>query len=701
MEGAARRWRGVVGVCVAVAAMVVPRLVLAECGTLEAGQSVGPNQQIWSCSGVFRLVVQSDGNLVLYQGGAAYWSSGTGGRSVQGLSVQSDANVVLYDAGHQAIWSTHTNTPSASRPRLVLGDDGNLLVRNGISIPWSSNTGRAPGAAFSKPGNNGTVSCSRFCTGPWGGGTGACTAAVRMDNAAAISCDEAPGLIGAGLACHCTPAFNKAGNNGTVSCSTYCNGANWGGGTGPCAAAYRGDNNQPLDCNTVQGFSPQGTTCFCHGQAAVAPPPAAVAATPSSGTVTSPKMKGVSVNCTWQGASPNIHLACPGMFSLDGLSGTITSAESYELTGTASNVAAAFPGMTDVVDFANANLVTGLSDAKVKVNGPGNGNVVTIAATLGLGSAFSEFDEAVQGITNQSLMTRKLPTTVYVRDGVVTMDALLSSGEPDITVPETGTTFRVKRIALQYLSKPKAITVAADTQIKLSSVDSWATLNLKYTKEGTNVMKPSGQLQNLVHPFGVVPLSITDATFSAKLVVKGTKRRIKAMDVTVHEGKLFDYLTIGGSFSMDTEAKSFALDLTYRTCGQVNRIAVSSEKPEQVPGQLTEALLTIAKSMTSCIDKATCPAGYTKTGLQCDATCPAGATNTPGICAFSTRCSDYGSALSGAPPSCMNPSGATCPAGSTATPGFCQMPIACPSPLTGARPSCINPNNARPLIFPQ
>jgi DNA-binding beta-propeller fold protein YncE len=66
-------------------------------------------------TGPFRLAVQEDGNLVVYQKGTcspsdALWASHTSGRG-QGpyeLVLQNDRNVVLYDARRAVIWSTDT-----------------------------------------------------------------------------------------------------------------------------------------------------------------------------------------------------------------------------------------------------------------------------------------------------------------------------------------------------------------------------------------------------------------------------------------------------------------------------------------------------------------------------------------------------------------------------------------------------------------
>lgn len=58
------------------------------------------------------LVMQGDGNLVLYQGGTALWNSGTGGQNCGAnqcfAAFQGDGSFVIYN-GSTAIWSSQTN----------------------------------------------------------------------------------------------------------------------------------------------------------------------------------------------------------------------------------------------------------------------------------------------------------------------------------------------------------------------------------------------------------------------------------------------------------------------------------------------------------------------------------------------------------------------------------------------------------------
>lgn len=86
-----------------------------------------PGDSITSPNGLFRLVMQSDGNLVTYDDrNRPVWASTTylPGRS---LTHQRDGNLVIYVRG-QARW--HTGTTPGSNHLVSLQDDGNLVVRD-------------------------------------------------------------------------------------------------------------------------------------------------------------------------------------------------------------------------------------------------------------------------------------------------------------------------------------------------------------------------------------------------------------------------------------------------------------------------------------------------------------------------------------------------------------------------------------------
>jgi hypothetical protein len=91
-----------------------------------------------SPAGRYRLALQTDGNLVLYDDevGVDLWSTGTEGTVVTQALMQADGNFVIYDATGTAIWSTGTQgNPGA---RLAIQDDGNLVVyrADGLAV-WT------------------------------------------------------------------------------------------------------------------------------------------------------------------------------------------------------------------------------------------------------------------------------------------------------------------------------------------------------------------------------------------------------------------------------------------------------------------------------------------------------------------------------------------------------------------------------------
>jgi hypothetical protein len=108
------------------------------CGAMVADQLLGPGDMLGSCDGRFTLVMQTDGNAALYHNGiGALWGSGSEGQGGKWLVMQSDGNLVIYgDAG--AVWSTSTHGhPGAV---LALQDDGNLVVYDGGVALWNSQT---------------------------------------------------------------------------------------------------------------------------------------------------------------------------------------------------------------------------------------------------------------------------------------------------------------------------------------------------------------------------------------------------------------------------------------------------------------------------------------------------------------------------------------------------------------------------------
>jgi hypothetical protein len=108
---------------------------------LLPGQQLNVNEKIVSASGRVELIMQADGNVVLYRtdNNTALWASATSGKPVTHAIMQNDGNFVAYDAGGHAYWDSGTwNNPGAW---LVAQNDGNLVVYSSLNAPlWASNT---------------------------------------------------------------------------------------------------------------------------------------------------------------------------------------------------------------------------------------------------------------------------------------------------------------------------------------------------------------------------------------------------------------------------------------------------------------------------------------------------------------------------------------------------------------------------------
>ena len=110
----------------------------AGTGGLQSGQSIAQPGSVKSLDGRFNLVLQNDGNLVLYfEGNGALWATSTSGAG-HTLTMQSDGNLVLYDAASKAVWSSKTYGHAGAT--LAVQNDGNLVVYGGSTPLWASNT---------------------------------------------------------------------------------------------------------------------------------------------------------------------------------------------------------------------------------------------------------------------------------------------------------------------------------------------------------------------------------------------------------------------------------------------------------------------------------------------------------------------------------------------------------------------------------
>jgi hypothetical protein len=107
---------------------------------LAAGDDAAEGDFLQSTEKDYRLIVQGDGNLVVYNGaGTPIWSSQTDGKlkPPYKLSMQTDGNLVLY-AQNGVVWATNTDG-SGSGNQLRMQTDGNLVLYDRAENPlWAS-----------------------------------------------------------------------------------------------------------------------------------------------------------------------------------------------------------------------------------------------------------------------------------------------------------------------------------------------------------------------------------------------------------------------------------------------------------------------------------------------------------------------------------------------------------------------------------
>lgn len=105
---------------------------------LNPGETLSRGENLTSANGRYKLLIQKDGNLVLYgPRNQPLWSSNTQGRPVEKCVMQRDGNLVLYLRDGQPVWASNTEGNLGSF--LLLQNDGNLVVYRPV---WNSSTER-------------------------------------------------------------------------------------------------------------------------------------------------------------------------------------------------------------------------------------------------------------------------------------------------------------------------------------------------------------------------------------------------------------------------------------------------------------------------------------------------------------------------------------------------------------------------------
>jgi hypothetical protein len=111
-----------------------------KCNFLFQGSSLGEAEFICSKDGSRYLIMQPDGNVVVYKNGNAVWSSRTDGHQAHKhpfrLTMQDDGNLVLYNRENHPFWASNTKDKGAEGfYRLIIEENKyGIFDKNGTKI---------------------------------------------------------------------------------------------------------------------------------------------------------------------------------------------------------------------------------------------------------------------------------------------------------------------------------------------------------------------------------------------------------------------------------------------------------------------------------------------------------------------------------------------------------------------------------------
>ena len=113
--------------------------------TLLQGEQLGRDEQLLSNNGCFRLIMQGDGNLVLYGNTMKpMWNAASNGPADKAI-MQNDGNFVVYKPNMEPVWAAHPpDRQGLTNFRLIVQDDGNTVIyaNNGSQVKpiWFTGT---------------------------------------------------------------------------------------------------------------------------------------------------------------------------------------------------------------------------------------------------------------------------------------------------------------------------------------------------------------------------------------------------------------------------------------------------------------------------------------------------------------------------------------------------------------------------------
>jgi RHS repeat-associated protein len=108
-------------------------------GQLPVGQTLSSGQSVASPNGSYTLLLETSGDLVVDQGSTQIWDTNTAGNPNDYLILQTDGNLVLYSSGASQLWASSTAGTVASY--LAMQNDGNLVIYGPSGATWNREAG--------------------------------------------------------------------------------------------------------------------------------------------------------------------------------------------------------------------------------------------------------------------------------------------------------------------------------------------------------------------------------------------------------------------------------------------------------------------------------------------------------------------------------------------------------------------------------
>ena len=124
---------------------------------LKAGEALNKDEMLVSANNRFHLIMQGDGNVVLYDKKPSekdFWKTGKRGGGTQviwtarthgdcRIMMQGDGNLVVTDLSwKKAVWASGTGGKGNSSSMLVMQNDGNAVISSDGVVIWMSGSRR-------------------------------------------------------------------------------------------------------------------------------------------------------------------------------------------------------------------------------------------------------------------------------------------------------------------------------------------------------------------------------------------------------------------------------------------------------------------------------------------------------------------------------------------------------------------------------